>query len=539
MSVIEMCKPNTKHSLLSTPLCCDNTHDVTPCVSALAGCDRSVSEPQKNQKYEWGVEQEEAFQTLKENLCNTPILLLPDEAKDFTVYCDASNQGGGLSYSATMSVRFAITHPREAFKEENSTAEMLKEGKGVDKTYYDLRDMYGGHSPLEALCERMCRSPVLWAEIRESKLIGLELVQETTDKVVLIKEKLKAVRDSQKSYTDNRRNLLEFEVKDQVLLNVLPWKDDLMLRVDCDLLACSIFGMSRVLEWIGWVCLPSVGMDRMGMPTKYLNGSDGYTYPVLEWIGWVRLPSIGMDWMGTPTKGLRTTANEVTDSFLLKGLEKSIEESDLKSCECEAADDSDSIRHIENVNTPSVGYNPKNCSSKHDDALWAFRISNKTPTGCTPFKLVYGKACHLPVEIEHKAYWTLKQCNMDLTAATKNCFMKLNELMELRDGAYEHTRIYKERTKKWHDSRLYGDKNFKVGDKVFLFNSRFKMHSGKLKSRWYGPNVVKIVYLYGTIEIIDRNRISFKVNGQRLKKYHVEHTDAEDKEVVEFEENTT
>ncbi|GJV47871.1 ribonuclease H-like domain-containing protein [Tanacetum coccineum] len=117
--------------------------------------------------------------------------------------------------------------------------------------------------------------------------------------------------------------------------------------------------------------------------------------------------------------------------------------------------------------------------------------------------------------------------------------MELNELMELSDGAYENTRIYKERTKKWNDSRLHRDKNFKVGDKVLLFNSRFKMHQGKLRSRWYGPNMVKTVYPYGIIEIIDRNGISFKVNGQRLKKYHDEHTNAKDKEVVEFKEDTT
>ncbi|GKC23516.1 reverse transcriptase domain-containing protein [Tanacetum coccineum] len=196
-------------------------------------------------------------------------------------------------------------------------------------------------------------------------------------------------------------------------------------------------------------------------------------------------------------------------------------------------------RAIKRILERSVGYNPKNWSKKLDDALWAFRTAYKMPIGCTLFRLVYGKACHLPVEIEHKAYWVLKQCNMDLTAAAKNCFMELNELMELRDDAYENTRIYKERTKKWHDSRLRGDQDFKVGDLVLLFNSRFKMHSGKLKSRWYDPNVVKTVYLYGTVEITDKNGVSFKVNGQRLKKYHERHIDTKDKEVVEFEEDTT
>ncbi|GKB76609.1 reverse transcriptase domain-containing protein [Tanacetum coccineum] len=114
-----------------------------------------------------------------------------------------------------------------------------------------------------------------------------------------------------------------------------------------------------------------------------------------------------------------------------------------------------------------VGYNLKNWSEKLDDTLWAFRTAYKTPTRCTPFRLVNEKACHLPVEIEHKAYWALKQCNMDLRAAAKNHFMELNELMKLRDGAYENTRIYKERTKRWHDSRLHGDNNFKVRYNVF------------------------------------------------------------------------
>ncbi|GJT14573.1 reverse transcriptase domain-containing protein [Tanacetum coccineum] len=111
-------------------------------------------------------------------------------------------------------------------------------------------------------------------------------------------------------------------------------------------------------------------------------------------------------------------------------------------------------RAIKRILERSVGYNPKNWSEKLNDAFWAFKTTYKTPTGCTLFRLVYGKACQLPMKIEHKAYWALKQCNMDLTAAAKNRFMELNELIELRDEAHENTRIYKERTKKWHDSRL-------------------------------------------------------------------------------------
>ncbi|GJZ08509.1 reverse transcriptase domain-containing protein [Tanacetum coccineum] len=193
-------------------------------------------------------------------------------------------------------------------------------------------------------------------------------------------------------------------------------------------------------------------------------------------------------------------------------------------------------RAIKRILERSVGYNPKDWSEKLNDALWAFRTAYKTPTGCTPFRMVYGKACHLPVEIEHKAYWALKQCNMDLTAAAKNRFMELNELMELRDGAYENTRIYKERTKRWHDSRLRGDKNFINGDKVLLFNSRLKLHPRKLKSKWSGPFVVKTMYPYGAVEITDKNGLSFKVNDERLKKYYDRSFNTEDNEIIELDE---
>ncbi|GKA11202.1 hypothetical protein Tco_0690635 [Tanacetum coccineum] len=135
--------------------------------------------------------------------------------------------------------------------------------------------------------------------------------------------------------------------------------------------------------------------------------------------------------------------------------------------------------------------------------------------------------------------WTPEKKKMvllsNLTAAVKNHFMELNELMELRDGAYENTQIYKERTKKWHDSRLRGDKDFKNGDKVLLFNSRLKLHPGKLKSKWIGPFLIKTMYPYRAVEIIDKDGSSFKVNGHRLKKYHDRSFNTDDNEFIELD----
>ncbi|GJT21364.1 reverse transcriptase domain-containing protein [Tanacetum coccineum] len=160
----------------------------------------------------------------------------------------------------------------------------------------------------------------------------------------------------------------------------------------------------------------------------------------------------------------------------------------------------------------------KSLFARFDDALWAFRTAYKTPIGCTPYKLVYGKACHLPIELEHKAYWALKHANFDLETAGDHRKVQLNELNELRDHAYENSLIYKEKTKRIHDSKIK-NRVFNVGDQVLLFNSRLKMFSGKLKSRWSGPFTISHVFPYGTVELSQNSGPNFKVNGHRIKHY--------------------
>ncbi|GJU87717.1 DNA-directed DNA polymerase [Tanacetum coccineum] len=149
----------------------------------------------------------------------------------------------------------------------------------------------------------------------------------------------------------------------------------------------------------------------------------------------------------------------------------------------------------------TVGENRASWSDKLDDALWAFHTAFKTPIGCTPYKLVYRKACHLSIELEHKAYWALKHCNFDLkSAGDHHRKVQMNELNELRDQAYENSLIYKEKTKKIHDSKIKS-RVFNVGDRVLLFNSRLKIFSGKLKTHWTGPFTITQVFPYGTVEL--------------------------------------
>ncbi|GJT29010.1 reverse transcriptase domain-containing protein [Tanacetum coccineum] len=179
-------------------------------------------------------------------------------------------------------------------------------------------------------------------------------------------------------------------------------------------------------------------------------------------------------------------------------------------------------RALKRILEKTVKDNPSIWSRKLDGTLWAFRTACKTPIGTTPYRLLYGKTCHLSFKIEHRAYWALRSCNLDLKLAGEKRFLQLHELDELRLQAFENYELYKARTKAYHDKKLRVRKEFKAGDKVLLYNSKYKFKALKLISKWCGPFIVKHSYPSGYIKLYDKHGGSFIVNGHRVKLYHDE-----------------
>ncbi|GJU88270.1 reverse transcriptase domain-containing protein [Tanacetum coccineum] len=488
----------------------------------------------KDAKFNFSNDCKKAFNILKENLTSAPIIISPDWNEPFELMCDTSDFAVGAVLGQRINEKFKPIY--NASKTLNNAQEhyttMEKELLVVVFSFDKFRQylvlskivVYTDHSALKYLFSKEDVKPRL---IRlENPDLGTfaeeEITNEFPDEHLMI---LKAdLNNDEPCAPITGRKVYEYGFYWPSI-----FKDAKDYVMKCDAYFIGPFLNSKGNTYI------LVAVDYV---SKWVEGQALPTNVARVVIRFLRRLFARF---GVPKALISDRGMHFCNSHLEKALQKYGVTHKLYTAYHPQTNGQTEVtnRALKQILERSVGYNPKNWLEKLDDALWAFRTAYKTPTGYTPFRLVYRKSCHLPVEIKHKAYWALKQCNMDITAAAKNRFMELNELMELRHEAYENTRIYKERTKKWHDSRLRGDKNFKEGDKVLIFNSRFKMHPGKLKSKWYGPCVVKTVHPYRTVEIINKNEVSFKVNGHRLKKYHDGYNNEEENEVVKLDDEAT
>ncbi|RDX88292.1 hypothetical protein CR513_30130, partial [Mucuna pruriens] len=144
--------------------------------------------------------------------------------------------------------------------------------------------------------------------------------------------------------------------------------------------------------------------------------------------------------------------------------------------------------------------NRKDWSQLLKDALWAHRTAYRTPLGMSPYRIVFGKTCHLHVELEHKAYYDVKQCNLAYDQAGEQRKFQLQELNELRLEAYENSRIYKPSSR----------------PKSVAIQFMTKAHS-----RWDGPFVITNIFPYGAVQLKDeQSNNTFQVNGHQIKPFY-------------------
>ncbi|GJX34659.1 reverse transcriptase domain-containing protein [Tanacetum coccineum] len=522
---------------------------------------------EKNTSFIFSNECIQAFETLKKKLTKAPILIAPDWDLPFELMCDASDFAIGAVLGQRHEKHFRPIHyasktMNEAESHYTTTEkEMLAVVYAFEKfrSYLILNKsiVYTDHSALKYLFAKK--------DSKARLLRWVLLLQEFTFKVIDTKGAENLAADHLSRLENPYENVLDPKEAKKLLtssqLAIVDPPGDITVPTTPPkkFLTQDFIGppfTKMPMTWSPDVTLVSVKekfrnvMKCLKIPSKFAKsltcgasiswgrsrlheGTNIYTWRSTICQKWVEAKAL-------PTNDARVVCKFIKSLFARFGAPRAII-SDRETHFCndqfakvmlkygvthslstayhpQTSGHEVSNRGLKRILERTVGENRASWSDKLDDALWAFRTAYKTPIGCTPYKLVYEKVCHLPIELEHKAYSALKHANFNLETAGDHRKVQLNELNELRDHAYENSLIYKEKTKRIHDSKIKS-RVFNVDDQVLLFNSRLKMFSGKLKSRWSRLFTIAHVFSYGTAALSQNSGPNFKVNGHRIKHY--------------------